>query len=486
MTMLRRSLAYSALDSYLGLVLQLASTVIIARILTPEQVGSFAVAAAFAALASTFRDFGIAEYLIQEQQLDNTALRAALSVNIGTSWLVALVLMGLAPAAADFYRSPVVADVMRVQALSFVLIPFGAVTMAWFRRQMDFRPVFLSGIAANLTSFVVSVALAMSGQGAMSLAWASLAGVAVTVAVSIAMRPKGMPWRPGWAGVGRVIHFGKFASGVYLFGQLGKGAPEMVIGRALDVIAVGVFSRASGLVEIFNRLVLRAVTPVYLPFFAKSLREHGSSRQGLLMAMSFTSVVGWPFLACTALYAYAAIRLMYGPQWLQAVPLAPWLCAVAAIELVYASAKEALLAQGLAKEANQLQVGIQGLRLAGLLAVIPFGLQGACWGLLLSATLGACLSHRALRKHTALTLKDIAGVLWPSLQVTLVTTLPLAGAAWAFPTNESNYLVSAMAGGAACGVLWLLGLWRLQHAMAPELHRLLIAAAARLPWQRQR
>lgn len=486
MMRLRRSLAYSALDSYFGLVLQLASTVIIARILTPEQVGSFAVAAAFAAMASTFRDFGVAEYLIQEDRLDETALRAALTVNIGTSWLVALVLFGLAPAAAEFYRSPVIASLMRVQALSFVLIPFGAVTMAWFRRQMDFRPAFLAGIAANLTSFAVAVALALSEQGAMSLAWASLAGVTVTVAVSIAMRPTSMPWRPGWIGVGRVIRFGKFASGVYLFGQLGKGAPEMVIGRAMDVASVGVFSRASGLMEMFNRLVLRAITPVYLPFFAQSVRDHGSSRQGLLMAMSFTSVVGWPLLAYMAMYAYAAIRLMYGPQWLEAVALAPWLCAAAAVELVFSSAKEALLAQGLAKEANQLQMGIQGLRVAGLMAVIPFGLQGACWGLLLSAFLGAWLSHRALNKHTSLTLNAVTSALWPSLKVTLVTTLPLAGVSWLYPTNESNYLAAALAGGGACGVLWLLGLWRFQHAIAPELHRVLIAAAARLPWMRQR
>ena len=56
----RKSLAFSALDSYVAMVLQIASTVIIARILTPEQTGVFAVAAVFASLASAFRDFGVA------------------------------------------------------------------------------------------------------------------------------------------------------------------------------------------------------------------------------------------------------------------------------------------------------------------------------------------------------------------------------------------------------------------------------------------
>ena len=61
----RRSLAYSAADSYLSVLLQLAGTVIIARLLTPTETGVFAVAAVFAALAGTFRDFGVAEYMIQ-------------------------------------------------------------------------------------------------------------------------------------------------------------------------------------------------------------------------------------------------------------------------------------------------------------------------------------------------------------------------------------------------------------------------------------
>ena len=69
MSTVRRSLAYSLADSYLGVLLQLASTLIISRILTPTEIGIFAVAAVIAALASTFRDFGVAEYLIQEKEL---------------------------------------------------------------------------------------------------------------------------------------------------------------------------------------------------------------------------------------------------------------------------------------------------------------------------------------------------------------------------------------------------------------------------------
>ena len=106
LTAIRRSLAYSIADSYLALPLQLVGTMIISRLLTPAETGVFAVAAVFAAFASTFRDFGITEYLIQENELDAEKIRAAFTVNIAISWAMALLLFFSAPLAADFYRSP--------------------------------------------------------------------------------------------------------------------------------------------------------------------------------------------------------------------------------------------------------------------------------------------------------------------------------------------------------------------------------------------
>jgi hypothetical protein len=82
-----------------------------------------------------FRDFGVAEYLIQEEQLDNQKIRAALTVNIALSWLVGLLLFCAAPFASNFYGEPGIAAVMRIQAFSFLFIPFGAVTFAFFRRE---------------------------------------------------------------------------------------------------------------------------------------------------------------------------------------------------------------------------------------------------------------------------------------------------------------------------------------------------------------
>lgn len=440
MSSVRRSLAFSLADSYLGVVLQLASTLIISRLLTPTEIGIFSVAAVLAALASTFRDFGVAEYLIQEKNLTPDKIRAALTANITISWLMAILLFASSGTVADFYSQPGVAEVMRILSVSFLLIPFGAVTMAYFRRELNYRPIFIAGLLANTTSFIVAISAAFAGLGYLSLAWSSLAGVIVTVLVSVVARPKDFPRWPGVKGLRGVVHFGKHASGIYFVSQIGKSAPEAVIGRALDMASVAFFSRANGLMEIFNKTVLRAAVPVCLPYFSKAARANQETKIGYLKATSLLTGVGWPFFLYIGLIAYSAIRLLYGPQWMESVPLAQILCLAAILELPYYLASEVMIAEGRIDQSNRLQFLVQSLRLASLILVFPFGLIGACWGLVLAALAGVFISHHFLNRIIGLRLIDVMPACSKSAFVALASVLPAFLVVAYTDQTEANFL----------------------------------------------
>ena len=433
----RKSLLYSVADSYLSVVLQLAGTVIMARLLTPREAGVFAVAAVFATLGSTFRDFGIAEYMIQEAQLTQDKIRAALAANIALSWSVGLLLLAISGPVGEFYRHAGVTDVIRVQALGFVIIPFGALSMAWY-----------------------------------------------TVAVSFWFRPSGFPrWPGGWAELPKVLHFGKHATGVYLVGQFGRSAPEMVIGRVIGLDAVAFFNRAGGLYEIFQRTVLRAVMPVCLPFLAKRSREGHALAGGYATMVGLLSAVGWPALALLGLGAYSAVRIIYGSQWMLSVPLAQIICMVGAVELVHSLSKEALIAAGRIDRSNLLQALVQGSRVIGLLAVIPFGLKGAAWGLLGAAVVGCVLSQWMLSRVIGLRAADLAAACLPSLLVTLVASAPLALWILVEGIGEYNYVRSALVATSTGLIGWFLAVRWLHPAMQAEV----AAVTARLfgRWRRE-
>lgn len=465
---IRRSLLFQLADNYIGVVLQLASTLIIARLLTPTEIGIFAVAAVLAALASQFRDFGLGEYLIQEKVLTDQKIRAAFAANIMTSWLMAVVFFSASWPIAKFYNQGGVGDVMRIQAINFLLVPFGAVTMAFFRRELHYRPIFIAGLLANITTFVVAVIGALAGLSYLSLAISSLAGLIVTVGVSVLYRPKNFPRWPSLTGFADVFHFSKHAMGIYFFGQIGKSAPEAVIGRALDMASVAFFSRANGLMEIFNRTVLRAALPICLPYFAQESRRGERTAPGYLKATTLLTGVGWPFFVVIGLLAFSAIRLLYGPQWMPSVALAQILCLVAVLELPYWLATEVMIAEGRIDQSNRLQFIVQGLRLASLVLVFPFGLPGACWGLAIAALLGALVSHRFLHRIIGLHFREVVIACKPSLLVTLVTAMPAALLSTFVTQSEGNFLYVFLGCGACTVIVWLLALKLCHHPFWSE------------------
>lgn len=475
----RKSLFVQLADSYVGLVLQIISAAIIARLLSPTEIGIFAVAAVLFSMASQFRDFGLGEYLIQEKELTNKKIRAAFAGNVIVSWTMATLLVSASWRVGDFYRQPGVGEIMRLQAVNFLIVPFGAVTMAYFRRELAYKPIFIASLAANLVSFAVAVGSAFSGLSYMSMAWSSLAGLVVTVAVSMWFRPAGFPRWPALQGLLEVIHFSKHAMGIYFFGQIGRSAPEAVIGKALDMASVAFFSRANGLMEIFNRTVLRAALPICLPYFAKSARAGESTVPGYLQATQLLTGAGWPFFFVIGILSFSTIRLLYGQQWADAVGLAQILCLVAAIELPYWLAKEVIIAVGRIGQANRMQFWVQGLRLLSLTLVFPFGLLGVCWGLVGSALVGCCVAHRFLRQAIEIHVIDILRACAPSGLVAAATALLPMLAAILIPQTELNYVAFLVFGGAASAIMWLLSLWAVKHAFWIEIRNIVASIATR-------
>ena len=472
MSSVRKSLAYTFAEGYLGIGLQLINTFFLARLLTPTETGIWAVAAVFAAVASTFRDFGVGEYLIQERELTEQKMRAALTANIIVSWLMAIILLIGSSWIADFYSEPGVGRVIRIQAFNFFLIPFGALTFAYLRRELNYKPFFWGSLLNNLTTVAVSLSCAMAGLGYMSLAWSSLSGVVVSVAFAAFVRPKGVPRMPGLSGLRAVLRFGMHATGIYFFGQIGKSAPELIIGRVLGMAPVAFFSRANGLTELFNRTVLRAALPVCLPYFAQEVRDGEDIRKGYLHAVSYLTAIGWPFFLFIAAMAFPAIRILYGSQWLDSVPLARVLCLVAAVEVAYFLTKEVLIARGDVKVANFLQAALQCIRVVGLVAVFPFGLIGACWGLLAAALIGGIWSHHVLATRIGLTFRQIVHACSPSLKIAAICTGPAILWAAVGKIDEQNFLASFVAFGILTLLLWLLALRLLGHPLWTELKAL--------------
>ena len=150
MPSVRRSISLTLADSALSVVLQFAASVTIARLIAPGEIGVFTIASLLMAIAGRIRDFGIGEFLVQTADDNDATIRSALWLNACMSWATAAVVFVASWWVADLYDDARIGEALRWMTLSFVVIPFGAVSLAVAQRRLDFRPMFVASLCANV------------------------------------------------------------------------------------------------------------------------------------------------------------------------------------------------------------------------------------------------------------------------------------------------------------------------------------------------
>ena len=115
----RTAIGFNITGGYLTLSLQFVSTMILARLLTPEEIGIFSAGFTIVALAQLFRDFGLNQYIIQEKELNETKIRTTFTLNLLMSWTLGTLLFIAAGLIADFFQEEGIETLIRILSFNF-------------------------------------------------------------------------------------------------------------------------------------------------------------------------------------------------------------------------------------------------------------------------------------------------------------------------------------------------------------------------------
>lgn len=365
---------------------------IIARLLTPSEIGVFSVTMVLLAFVATVRDMGAGNYLLQEKEITVDRIRAVWALQLGLGLFLGMIVLIAAAPVAHFYHEPKMRDIMFIVALNYAINPFGSLTYAWQMREMRFDTLALVRFCATITGAGISIYCAWRGMGAISLAYGSLASIVVNALMAVHFRPKWFPWLPGLKEVRRVLAFGSQTTGASLLINFGGNAPELLLGKLQGMAAAGMFSRASGLIGMFDKLVLTGVSSVAVSWFANQSREHGNIEQPFVKATSYVCAIGLSFSFSVIFLAYPVIGILYGSQWYGAVELTQLLAVATAVSLPAQMTNAAFMATGEASKVLKgtavttaitvacLAIGaFGGLREMGLSMIVASTLRTIYW-----------------------------------------------------------------------------------------------------------
>jgi O-antigen/teichoic acid export membrane protein len=328
----RGAAVWAMAGQYASFGIQFVASVIISRyFLTPKEVGLFSIALSASLVVSVLQDFGLSRYIAGLPVIDAAARQRCSSVALLFSLVVAGLIAAAAWPMAQTYHQPALFRIMLIIASGYLILPLAVVPMALMARTMSFHGHFAVHLSGALAQASVGLLLAWMGYSTFALAWGTLAWNAARGLVAQLLRPA-PPWPLRFDGLKPIIGTGSRLTTLYASGALGSRTPDMIVGKILGLIAVGLYSRAVSLSDQFRMLISGAIGSVFYPAFAR-IRDRGEplGPAYLRVVAGYTAVI-WPGMAGLALCASPIVRLLYGPGWMG---VAPMLSIIAAAELLF-------------------------------------------------------------------------------------------------------------------------------------------------------
>lgn len=327
------------------MLLGLLSTMVVARLLTPDQLGIYAIASSIIMLISEFRVLGAGAYLVRETEITPEKIRSALGVTILISWSLGIAIVLAAPLVARYYNLPPIEVIFFILSISFFVIPFVSIPSALFSRKMKFNLLFRMRLAGAVMNLGVTLILIYAGVGFYALAWGQSASVIIQALIAgFLLRPDNMQYRPSFRRIGEIASLGVFNSVASVLRKATVVVPDLVIGKLGTTYDVGMFSRGLGFIQFVSQSLMMGVSPVALPYLSGARREGGDVRFAYQRASVLLGGMVWPVLVVGSLASLPAIRLFFGDQWDAAAPLASWLAVWAALRSVHWFSNDLLLA----------------------------------------------------------------------------------------------------------------------------------------------
>jgi O-antigen/teichoic acid export membrane protein len=303
------------------LVISLAGTAVLARVLTPADFGLLAMVATFTVLLNQFSDLGLSMATIQRPDISDDQVSYLFWTNVGVGLVAALLTALFAPTLAWFYGEPKLTDVTLVLATAFVVSGAGVQHRALLRRQMRFATLAWIRVGVAVVVPVVGISAALAGWGYWSLVAMNLAlAVFSTLAVWI-----WCGWRPGLPrsspGMGSMLTFGWQITGSRLLGFLTRNLDNILIGKIWGDAALGFYGRAYQLLMLPVQQLINPLTSIVVPALSRLQNDEERYRNYYHRALLTLSAISMPAIVVAFVISEEIVRIILGPQWLPAVPI---------------------------------------------------------------------------------------------------------------------------------------------------------------------
>ncbi len=389
------------------ILLQLASVVVLARLLSPEDYGLLAVGLVVVGVGEVFRDLGLSTAAIRAPDLTTAQRDGLFWLNVTAGAVLAGVAVLAADPVATAFGEPELAGIVRLLSLTFLLNGLAAQYRAGLVRQLRFGAVAGTDLAAQLAAFAVAVSAAAGGAGYWALVAQQLTQGAVTLVAVVALG-RWVPRRPRrGVGLAPLVRFGGGVTGTQLVHYVGNNLDNVLLGLTAGPAALGIYNRGFQLLMTPLNQIRSPATTVAVPVLSRlrdDVERAGDYLRRGQLALGFSLVAG---MALAAGAAVPLVDVVLGPRWAEVAPVLALLAVAGSAQTLSFVGLWVYLSRGLSGALFRYTLVTLALNAACIGAGSAFGVVGVAAGYATAALLEWPLSLWWLSRVTVLPVRDL-------------------------------------------------------------------------------
>lgn len=320
------SVIWSAIDLLGSQGIQFAISIVLARILLPEQFGLIAMLTIFFAIAQSLMDSGFGSALIQKKDASYLDECSVFYFNIFLGFISCIAIYLVAPLIADFYNQPSLELLAKFLSLNLIINSFALVQFTLLSKRLDFKSNAKISLVTTLISGCIGIYLALDGWGVWALAIQQVvSNICRTVLLWLVSS-----WRPAmifsFTSIKQMFGYGSKMLLAGLLDTVFNNLYLIVIGRLFSPASLGYYTRAESLSSMISMNFTQIISRVMFPVFSSIQGDSKRMKRGVRKSIIISTYIIFPTMIGLASISEPLVLILFTEKWLPSVPYLQLLC----------------------------------------------------------------------------------------------------------------------------------------------------------------
>jgi O-antigen/teichoic acid export membrane protein len=316
-----RAVAWRSGSQIIAQMIMWAGTFFVIRILDPRDYGLFAMTQSVLVFLSLLNGQEFAGSLVQAPVVTKRQIAQVFGLLIVLNGLIAIAQLLLAPLAAEYFHHPLVATMLRVQALLYLSTPLIAIPGALLSRDLNYHIQAKVNLGSALIGAGVSLGMALAGFGVWTLVIAPICcfwtrAIGLTIAARMLVLPSF-----DLRGAGHMIRYGGAMLASSCFWLFQTQADVLIGGRSVDAHHLGLYAESLFLAQIVTTKFVPPLNDVAFSAYSRLQHDRAAAARAFEKSVRLILIAALPFYAGLAVTAEPFVSVVLGDKWLEMAPI---------------------------------------------------------------------------------------------------------------------------------------------------------------------